>query len=85
MGSNPSKKVSHFTIKDVIPLRSNNNNFQVLSPNGTVKTTDSGKSALKYFTHPGVRITQPQEEESLPSNPQGYTGKTKRKYTSRGS
>lgn len=65
MGSSPSKrKISHFSIKDALPLRFNNNNFHVSSPNGTVKPADRREE------HRKVLVMQP-PEESLPSNPQG--------------
>ena len=66
MGSGPSKrKNSNFSIKDALPLRFNNNNFHVSSPNGTVKPEDHREEHRQR-----VLITQPQEE-SLPFNPQG--------------
>ena len=81
MGSSPSKRKvdSHFSIKDALPLRFNNNNFQVSAPNGAVKVADRRQSAAEYSTHQGVQITQPQEEESLPSNPQGKEFELKQK------
>lgn len=76
MGSSPSKKVSQFTIKDAIPLRFDNNNddFQATNLNGTViKGLDNRNDAGVDFTDQGVRITQPQETQSLPYH-QGKTG-----------
>lgn len=71
MGSSPSKqKVSHFTIKDALPLRFINKDFHISSPNGTIRVADRTQTAVEYSTHQKVQITQPQEE-SLSSNPQG--------------
>ena len=71
MGSIPSKrKVSHFAMKDALPLRFINNDFHVSSPNGTIRVADRTQSAVEYSTHQKVQIRQPQEE-SLSSNPPG--------------
>ena len=66
MGSSPSKrKLSHFSIKDALPLRfNNNNNSHVSNSNATVKPADRKEE------HQRVLIAQPQEE-SLLSKSQG--------------
>ena len=63
MGSNPSKNNPHFTIKDAIPLRFTDTDWEELIRNGVVKgLNDAGGVAS---TNTEKQNTHPEELQSL--------------------